>query len=295
MAFYENSLADLIIMTLDLPLQDYWGGTATGGTTSTIIDTSRYERDNYFTNLNPKPRIRIVSTTDGAAPKGEEREITYWVQNTGTFTASPVFTAAPASGDKYVVLSKYRWDDIKIAINMAIDSVSKKALIDKVDETITFQSDTYEYVLPDGFTHIYRISQEDSDGHYPYHVPPDQYRLLRSSTPRLKLSVFPDDGKVAGVYHGNLWVDNNLSDGKHVRIEGFARQPRLVEDDDICYLNPNYIVYKAAEYIHSSKVVNPTSDYDAHRTQAETCRDMANTFLLDTITRFPPDTKQVIY
>ena len=84
-------------------LGDY--GTATGGSTSTIVDTTKLQSTAYSGDVNPGAWARISYDVGGAAaaPEGEIRGITStgYAPSTGTLTVSPVFTAAPASGDKY--------------------------------------------------------------------------------------------------------------------------------------------------------------------------------------------------
>lgn len=78
-------------------------GTLTGGSTSTLVDTTRLSGgipDNWFKGYIA--RISRDAGGSGAAPEGEMRFVTASVASTGTVTAgTPVFTAATASGDYY--------------------------------------------------------------------------------------------------------------------------------------------------------------------------------------------------
>jgi len=78
-------------------------GTATSGSTSTIVDTgmllsSAYPDDKY---KGMWARIEYDAGGAAAAPEGEIRSVTASVGSTGTVTVSPVFSAAPAASDRY--------------------------------------------------------------------------------------------------------------------------------------------------------------------------------------------------
>jgi len=297
MSLHENSLAQLIerICRVHLKGQDglpaWRGGTATGGTTGTLVDTARRETDDYFQSIVPVPKVHIISTTDGQAPVGEERDITDWVLSTWTATVLPIFTVAPAAGDTYSILIGYEWDEIKAAINTAIDFCSNRMVIDKVDETLELQSDTYEYALPSGFTHLYRITMADANGfYYDSVIPPDQYKIIiATSTPRLHFYSFPREMQYDGHYYSQLWGENSIADGRKVRIEGFQKQPRLDSDQDICYLDPVFICWQAAAYLHASRIQG--NDTDARKQQF----DLSQMLALQSFrpTSFPPNTKRV--
>jgi len=284
--------ADLIEMMLRVPLKAWKGGVADSGSTSTVVDDERPEPDDYFQNTTPISVVRIVSTTDGAAPKGEQSRITDFVNSSGTMTVSTdkPFTVAPAAGDTYVVLSEYEWGELAAAINLVIDSLPKSALVPKIDETVTAQADTQEYTLPDGFQVIYRITQENDSGDYINPIPPDQYTILDTNPPKLKFYQFPTERDAEGFYYGSLWYNSSLSDDKHFRIEGFSRQERLETDDDICYLNPLYIVFKAAALVLASRVT--AADYDSFKVRAAELERQAETYY-DTLidTQLPPNSK----
>lgn len=90
---------------LDRILREGFGqsGTLTGGSTSTLVDTSRLSGgipDDWFKGYIA--RISRDAGGAGAAPEGEMRFATASVTSSGTVTAgTPVFSAATASGDSY--------------------------------------------------------------------------------------------------------------------------------------------------------------------------------------------------
>ncbi len=297
MSVYRNSLAQLIELTLRVPLHDWKGGICTGApTTAQVIDTIRRdEADDYFQNTVPVSRVKIVSTTDGQAPKGEERLAADFANGTALITVSPVFSVAPAAGDTYAILSEYQWDEVKAAINVAIEAVVNDLLIPKIDETVEIQDSTYEYVIPTGFAYIHKLSQENDNGDFPEAIPPDQYGIVHDDIPKIHFYVIPSGMKTQDHYVGSLWAESDLADGKKLRIEGFSRQDKLVIDDDICFIDPNYVIYQAAAFLHAARIRQPAGDPDNHRTQFDVCQAMADQFKARALRaiRLPPDSKKV--
>jgi len=298
MAVFSNSLDALIELVMKVPLtaagKNWWEGTCTGGTTTTVVDTSRYEADDYFQELSPLVQVKIRTTTDEAAPQGEVRYITDWVQSTGTATVHSAFSASVGAGDTYAILYDYTWDEVKSAINMAIDAaVQKQILLFGTDETTELVADTYEYSVPSGFIRIYRVSMEDDDGNYPNPIPPDQWKIIHGDTPKLHLYRFPSAGKYNGHYYGNLWADSSIVAGRHLRIEGLKRQARLSGDTDTCEIDPNYVAYQAAAFLHASRIRQSVNDPDDHRAQFEICQGMADRFAKAARVQLPPDCKRV--
>lgn len=296
MPLYEETLDSLIEQVCRVMLRDWKSGTATGGSTTTFIDTSRLEKDDYYNSLSPAARVHIRTTTDSAAPMGEEREISDWVQSTHTGTVDPAFSAAIGAGDTYAILQQYGWDEIREAINTAIKRVQKIALIEKIDEETLTVDDVNEYPIPDGFVYIYRITQSTNDGDfYVSPVPPDQYKIIRgASTPRIHFYNFPEDAKHSDHYYSNLWINTDFAASRKLRIEGYGKQEKLVNDTDLCYINPNYVCAQAAAFLHSSRIEKPSDEYDWHRVQAEIWQEQADREFTTLQTPLPPDTKRVV-
>ncbi len=89
-------------------------GTATGGTSSTIVDTTRLKSAQYADDAhNGKwARISYDAGGAGAAPEGEISPITDYVASTGTLTVNPAFSVAVASGDVYQIWSNPHPQDV---------------------------------------------------------------------------------------------------------------------------------------------------------------------------------------
>ena len=106
-ATYTTATSESVVrrVILERLLREGFGqyGTLTGGSTSTFVDTSRLSGgipDNWFQGYIA--RVSRDAGLAGAAPEGEMRFVTSSVASTGTTTnGTPVFTAAPASGDLY--------------------------------------------------------------------------------------------------------------------------------------------------------------------------------------------------
>ena len=75
--------------------------TATGGSTTTIVDTKRVGTANDDDFRNGVAFVVRDAGGASAAPEGEFNRISAYVDSTGTFTVDTAYTAAPASGDTY--------------------------------------------------------------------------------------------------------------------------------------------------------------------------------------------------
>jgi hypothetical protein len=119
-------------------------GVATGGSTTTLVDTllTGEHTDDAF----EKWWVFISSTTDAGAPKNQYRKITDYVDSTGTLTWTTAMTAAVASGDEYAV---YKVDNIPFytllkLINDALTDLEPPL----VDTSLTTSGSTFSYTLP---------------------------------------------------------------------------------------------------------------------------------------------------
>jgi len=295
MAIYSNTLAVLVEKAARL-FGDWKSGTVDSGSTTTVVDDTRQEPDDYFQNTTPVSVVRIITTTDGAAPQGESSKISDYVGSTGTISVSAQkpFTIAPGAADTYCILKDLDWEEVKWAVNMAIDMVAEEALFWAVDETtIDTAADTYEYSLPTNFMYLYRVSQADANGDYPDPIPPDQYRVLRSSAPKLHLIRFPASAQDNEIYWGNLWVNTTMVASRDVRLEGLVTPDVLSADTDTCPINPVYIAYQAAALLHGKRIGDSRYDPDWHTGQQKICQDIADRErALIVPMQLPPDSKR---
>jgi hypothetical protein len=78
-------------------------GTATGGATDSLIDTTLLKSSLYPAEDYEGAWVRISETGDGAAPMGEIRQIKEFIPEEGTIKVTPFFSVAPDSGDTYQI------------------------------------------------------------------------------------------------------------------------------------------------------------------------------------------------
>lgn len=105
--------------TLAREVGRYFAGTATGGSTTTLIDTGGLVRWTETDAL--KGSYVLITAAGAAAPEGESRRIKSFNATTQTITVDVAFSAAVESGDSYELylapLTLNQWND---CINRAI-------------------------------------------------------------------------------------------------------------------------------------------------------------------------------
>jgi hypothetical protein len=122
-------------------------GTATGGSTTTLIDTVYLTQDDDFWN-GGTVWVTYDAGAAAAAPEGEWARITDHVSTTKTITCTAV-TAAIAAADLYAVAdSEYKRGDIVSQINRSLADMGEIIYTDTT--TITTADDQTEYTLPTG-------------------------------------------------------------------------------------------------------------------------------------------------
>jgi hypothetical protein len=120
-------------------------GTATGGSTTTIIDTvERLEADDFFNGGTAW--ILYDAAGAGAAPQGEMSIVTDQALSTNTLTLRSTLTAAVGAGDKYAVArTRYPLNLLIQKVNEALVGV----VIEKTDiSTVVIANLQTEYSLP---------------------------------------------------------------------------------------------------------------------------------------------------
>lgn len=120
--------------------------TATGGSTTTIIDTKLAEIYGDDDLINNAAFIIRDAGGAGAAPEGEAQIISDNVQATTTITLKAALTVAVAAGDT-IGIAKNVWP-LYTMIEIVNDALASLGTISLVDESITTTEDTTEYTLP---------------------------------------------------------------------------------------------------------------------------------------------------
>lgn len=146
-------------------------GAATGGSVTTLVDTTLIESDGVYNG-----GTLFIELSPPVTPR-----ITTWTQSTYTF-AFPTLAAGPSSGTPYTVVShKYPLDVLKKAVNQALAEVGS---IMDVDETLTIVADQERYTIPATASNDIRrvelgtVNEGEWDIHYYWKVEGGQLRFL---------------------------------------------------------------------------------------------------------------------
>lgn len=120
-------------------------GVATGGSTTTIIDTNERTEENDYWNGGTAWILKDAAGA-GAAPEKEYARISDHVLATNTLTIGTL-TAAVGAGDRYAVANK--WVPLNIMIGMINASLTDLGPVPTTDTTtITIADNQTEYSLP---------------------------------------------------------------------------------------------------------------------------------------------------
>jgi hypothetical protein len=172
-----STLADAI-RALTEKVQFAAEGTATGGSTTTLIDTARTEPDDQFTNGT----IWFISGNN----IGKSAIISSWSLTAHTFTFATLL--ACAAGDLYAVSSP---DYPRYALIQAVNRVLTRTYLDKTDVTLVTVADQEEYSLPAGVNDIRRVEiAENNAAPYDY-VPHYNWREIEGKL-RFDIDFVPD-------------------------------------------------------------------------------------------------------
>lgn len=117
-------------------------GTATGGSTTTLIDTNTLQYVDSFWN---EQTVLFTSGTNN----GVQRKVQTFTSASSQATLYSAATAAVVSGDTYELYRRFSPTDIKTALNAAINK-SWPYFYEKVVATTTATQDTLQYSFPTG-------------------------------------------------------------------------------------------------------------------------------------------------
>jgi hypothetical protein len=184
-----------------------------------------------------------------------------WVSSTHTLSFTPVATLT--AGDLVELHERFSVDTYNQFINMAIELVSKEALLNKVDTSITLVAGTYSYSLPTQFLYVHRVEMESAtadvyDTEKP--IDPKYWRVIKGTTTTIE-------------FVKNLWTP---TDARKIRITGLASPSILDTDTEECPLNPVYVVYQAAALLHQSLIRSSELDPEYHSEQMKLNQTMAD-------------------
>jgi hypothetical protein len=145
-------------------------GTATGGSTTTIVDTlGRKETEDYWAGTGDKTGTVWITYDAGgvaAAPQGEWGKVSAFATSTSTITFRPAMTVAVASGDGYAIAKK-RYP-LFILIQCVNQTLYDLGVIPYTDTgTISMAAGQSEYTLPTAakldLREVWLQTNQDSD------------------------------------------------------------------------------------------------------------------------------------
>jgi hypothetical protein len=117
-------------------------GTATGGSSSTIVDSVLLTQPNDHWNGGSA----WILEAGAAAPEDEATRVSDFDQGTATATLSPALSAAVQSGDRYgIAAARYPLDVLIGKLNQAL---SETGTVPRSDTTVTTVAGQTEYDLP---------------------------------------------------------------------------------------------------------------------------------------------------
>ncbi len=126
-------------------------GQATGGSTTSIIDTVRPNGESAAQFLNGTAIITYDAGGAGAAPEGQWSRITSYTASSKTFALANTLTAAVAVGDHYVVSTKlFQHNELIRLMNEALRHRKLGSSVPLSDTSITVSAGQSEYTLPLG-------------------------------------------------------------------------------------------------------------------------------------------------
>lgn len=248
----------------------YRRSTATGGSTTTLIDTAKlYEPNDYWIGHH----LYIVTDVGGlhAAPEAEERPVTDFVQSSATLTVDPAFTAAPASGDTYELLPAKR-EDVIAAVNAAVRAAGETWLVQKVDtSTITLATDDYDHTLPTDLVRLLAVK-------------------IRADTDEAWVDIPGRNWHVAGTGGAqSLYFDSleGIDSGDDCQLIYLARMSELSADSTALGMGEpaereavEFVTSWALYWLHdmAASRAPESAGYRAHLTQAQYYMDIAERF-----------------
>lgn len=153
--YLSSQVGDLILSTAVAPLGDYH-----------YTDSSLRKADNYYQDHGYSGYCY-----EGTAI-GQEREVYDWVYANRTILFAPPFSPSLVASDKFELHYIFTEAEYRRAINLSIEAMAGKYLIDIKDETtirLTSTKDnlgnivyTWEYALPLSMLYLYRVITEEA-------------------------------------------------------------------------------------------------------------------------------------
>lgn len=234
-------------------------GTPDSGTTNTMVDEMLTKGNDYYNEHQYRGYIY------SGVNVGEEREVYDWTVSNNTMTFDPAFTANIATNSLYELHHMFTADEYLKSINLAIESLAGKYLVDIIDDTtVCLNAAEYEYALPTSMLYLYQVTTENA-------VADDEFRLEDVIDPRI--------WSVMAAYPAQLKLDENrysITANKDLRLEGQGTQPIVDDDTDVIYLPPDWVVQKAITFLPHAKIQSNKLDETYRQAVALSAREPRN-------------------
>lgn len=175
---------------------DLSDGQATGGSTTTIIDTNRETGEDQTAFDEATAIVTYDAGGAGVAPEGQWSRITGYTPSTNTFALASTLTAAVASGDHYVVTSNlFKHTELIRLMNEALRHRKLGTNVPVTDTSITTANNQTEYTLPAAIKEkdIRRIWLQTNlnDANDNQYTPIQKWRVTYSAAGSAALLVLP--------------------------------------------------------------------------------------------------------
>ena len=227
-------------------------GTATGGSTSTIIDINRLaEYDELGAFRRTLAYIRTDAGGASAAPEGEARFVTAYSGQNKQLTVAPVFSAAVAAGDTYeVYLAPFEIATWNQAVNLAIREAWPQVYGREISDVTATGSDSYS--LPNSAEELLAVLVIMADewvGFPGQLIPPNAYQV--TGTPGSDLYC--------------RFLNTVPANRRTVRFITKARFGELATNATTTDLDREYIVAAAAAHMYQALAGEAGGQADAAR------------------------------
>jgi len=262
----ETTRADLVERVAGR-LGGYRQLTATGGSTTTVVDTANLTApDDYYEAW----QAYVLTDAGGAsaAPEGETRPVTEYSQATATLTVSPAFTAAVAAGDTVELLPVER-GVICDAINAAIRAAGLTWPVVVVDATtLDVTADDYDYDLPAAVATLLSVSVRTASDD-PWVPVPGAFWWVSGTPGALELMFTDRLGR--------------LGDGDDMRLEYLKAPAEMTADDSALGVGEpaeselaQYVEDMATAWLYERGAGRNLGDFRERITMAQTYRKRAD-------------------
>ncbi len=235
MAQYSNTL-DVIRRYLLSAVGDLLYGDlgTTGATTTKNYAPFLWQADDYYNNH--KYHVYIYAGTN----IGVDKRVTDWDLSAFLATVHSAYAAACNATSKAEMHRIFTEAELRSAINLAINHIGERYLIDFIDVSTTLVADTHEYTLPSNVSHITRITTEQT-------TDSGVFRNQNIIDVRSWDLISPRKLKLDARYY-------TVSAGKDLRIEGHQMQATATADTSVIKIPPDWLVEKAITFLPLNKI-----------------------------------------